>query len=405
VFKVSNVWRVLAICTMLSYAQAAYAKEYKLEADVDARAEYNDNIFLTSAPHDGTTGLIVTPALTGVIKEENLEGELRARLRINRYSDQNLNGNDQLFDLTGRYIAERNIFSLNIIHNLDSNLNSTSTDFGIVGRRINRKSQSITPQYTRLLTERSILILSYTYTDVDYLEAENTGFTPYKTETGSGSLIYDLTERDKLTVSLQAIDYTSKNDLVTYQLFTSRFGIDHKFTETLSTDFLVGVSRQNSTNLQSESFDFFGQTILITQEIDAGNRGLVLDIGIIQLFENGQIEGRISRNNNTNSFGGLDEVDRFKINYRHKMSELWRYNISGRFEDIESISSGSRSTDRKVFFFETIAFYSISRNWDVNASYRYIMRRFKSDTSEDRAPHSNRIFLGLTYNFPSLSTF
>ena len=404
-FKISNVWRVLVVCIILLHAQAAYAKEYKLEADVDARAVYDDNIFLTNQLHDSTKGIIVTPALSGVITEENWESELRARLRINKYSDKSLNSNDQFFDLTGRYTAERNIFSLNVKYNLESNISSTSTDFGIVGRRVNRKTQSIAPQYTRLLTERSSLMLSYTYTDVDFLEADNTGFTHYITETGSGSLLYNLTERDELTISLTAVDYTSKNELVTYQLFVSRFGVDHKFSETLSMDFLAGVSRRNSTNLQTQSFDFFEQPITVTQEIDAKNRGLVFDIGVTQQLESGKIEGRIIRDNKTDSFGGLNEVNRFKINYVDEISELWRYQINGRFEDVTSISSGTRTTDRRIFFFESVAYYSISKNWGMNASYRYVLRRFKSDTSEDRAPHSNRIYVGLTYNFPSLSTF
>ena len=63
------------------------------------------------------------------------------------------------------------------------------------------------------------------------------------------------------------------------------------------------------------------------------------------------------------------------------------------------------TTDRDVLFFETVAYYTINRNWNFNASYRYVQRKFKSDVSDDRAPHSNRIYLGLTYNFPSLSTF
>ncbi|MCK4708556.1 MAG: hypothetical protein KAU21_08060, partial [Gammaproteobacteria bacterium] len=338
-FKISNVWRVLVVCIILLHAQAAYAKEYKLEADVDARAVYDDNIFLTNQLHDSTKGIIVTPALSGVITEENWESELRARLRINKYSDKSLNSNDQFFDLTGRYTAERNIFSLNVKYNLESNISSTSTDFGIVGRRVNRKTQSIAPQYTRLLTERSSLMLSYTYTDVDFLEADNTGFTHYITETGSGSLLYNLTERDELTISLTAVDYTSKNELVTYQLFVSRFGVDHKFSETLSMDFLAGVSRRNSTNLQTQSFDFFEQPITVTQEIDAKNRGLVFDIGVTQQLESGKIEGRIIRDNKTDSFGGLNEVNRFTVNYTDKMSELWRYRINGRLEDITAIST------------------------------------------------------------------
>ena len=404
VSKISTIYRLLGVGVLLIQSPTAWSYEGALEADIDTRAEYNTNIFLTSLPHDAVTGVIITPSLSGIIREQNWEAELRARLRINKYSDDTIDGNDQFFNLTGQYSAQRNIFSLNINHDLDSNLSSTSTDFGIAGRRVQRKSQSLTPQYTRLLTERLALILSYTYADVDYLEAENTGYTPYISQTGAASLQYDLTEKDELTFSLFAVDYVSKNELVTYQLFMSRVGIDHKFTETLSTDFLLGISRRNSTNLQTQTFDFFGQPITTTQEIDFNDRGFVLDAGITRLLETGQIEGRISRNNTTNSFGGLDQVDQFKINYVDKISELWRYNISGRFDDVTSIS-GSSNADRNMFFFESVAYYSISRNWNANASYRYIIRRYYSDTSDNRAPHSNRIYLGLTYNFPSLSTF
>jgi len=383
----------------------AYSSERSLEANIDARAEANDNIFLTTLPHNTVSGLVIRPSLSGVIKEENWETKLRAKLESYNYSDKNLNSNDQYFDLTGRYLASRNVFSLNINYSLASSLNSTSDAFGIVARRINTKRQSISPQYTRLLTERLIATFSYTYSDVDFLEAKNTGFTPYISETGSGSLVYNLTEKDKLTISLIAVDYSSQNKLVTYQLFMSRFGVDHKFSETLSADFLIGVSRRTSTNLQTQSFDFFGQPITITQEIDSKNRGLVLDAGVMQSFENGQMSGRLSRNNTANSFGGLDQVDRFKINYTDNMSALWRYKVSGRFENYTSISSGSRNTDRKVLFFDVATHYSMSRNWNMNVSYTFARRQFKNNLNGSEASRSNRIYAGVTYNFPSLSTF
>ena len=146
--KIPRVSVMLLLCSAALSISNAYSYEAALEADVDARAEYNDNIFLTSLPHDPVTGIIITPSLSGIIKEENWEAKLRARVRINKYSDDTIDGNDQLFDLTGQYNAQRNIFSLNINHDLDSNLSSTSTDFGIAGRRVERKNQSITPQYT-----------------------------------------------------------------------------------------------------------------------------------------------------------------------------------------------------------------------------------------------------------------
>jgi len=405
VIKDSSIFKILVVCIALFHVSDAYSAEYLLESGINLRTVYDDNIFLTDIAHDSVKGIIITPTLSGVIKEKNWESQLSAKIRSHTYSDDTLDTNDQFFDLTGRYNAERNIFSLNYNYAFDSNLNSTSTDFGIAGRRVNRKVQSLTPQYTRLLTERSAVSASYSYADVDYLEAEATGYTPYVSESGSLSLIYNLTENDEVTIGFQIVDYTSKNDLITYQLYTSRVGIDHKFSEILSADFMVGASRQNTTNLSTQTFDFFGNTIVQTQEIDYENRGFVLDAGIRQQLESGVFTGRISRNNVTNSFGGLDRVDQLKINFSEKLSSTWSYTLAGRFEDITSISSGTRTTDRDALFFESIINYSITEKWKANASYRYIQRKFKSDTTNDRAPHSNRIYLGLTYNFPTLSTF
>ena len=224
--KIISSIRIIVVCIAVIHSVNAYSYEASLVADIGVRYEYNDNIFLTNQPHDSVTAIVITPGISGIIKDKHWEGALDARLRSSKYSDSNLDGNDQYFNLTGRYVAERNIFSLNANYVLDSNLNADSSDFGITGRRTNRESKSITPQYTRLLTERSFLVLGYTYTEVDYIDAESTGFTPYISHSAVGSYIYSLTERDGLTLSLQAVDYTSKDDLTGYQLFVSRIGID-----------------------------------------------------------------------------------------------------------------------------------------------------------------------------------
>ena len=122
-------------------------------------------------------------------------------------------------------------------------------------------------------------------------------------------------------------------------------------------------------------------------------------------METGSFSGGISRDNVTNSFGGLNVVDSVRFNYQQRLTSLWRYNIGARYEDIDAVSTVTRSTDREVLFFEPRIYYKIDRHWTANASYRYIQRKFKSDTSDDRAPHSNRIYIGMTYNFPDISTF
>ena len=402
--KVLNVCRLIGTCILFAQASGVYSSERLLDASVSAQAEYNDNIFLVPEPESSVTGISITPILLGIVRESNWETQLQAKLVINKYSEHDLDSNDQYFSLSGRYRAMRNIFSLNISHSLISSLSTVSDDFGLSRTRIKRETQSVSPTYTYLFTERLTSSLSYVYSDVDFLDAENTNFTPYITHTGTASLQYTLTEKDSLSFILQAVDYESKNQLVTYQLFTTNIGVNHQFTETLLSNFQIGVSRQSSTSLRTFTEDFFGGIIILTREIDAKNRGLVFNIGLTQLLENGSVNANISRNDTTNSFGGLDVTNTLVLNYTDRITELWRYDLKGRFSDVTSVGSSSATTNRDILSFDATASYSISLNWNFFASYRYLLRKFKSDTS-NTAPYSNSVHVGLTYNFPSLSTF
>ena len=384
---------------------SVYAVQYAIESDVSARVEYNDNIFLTSLPHDSVYGLTVIPRAKMLAKEINWETFLSGKLRSNNYSDHNLDSNDVYLDASGNYNQERNVYSLAGLYHKDSNLNALSTDFGVTGQRVNREKWSISPQYRRLLSERAILAVSYSHIDVDYIDAEDTGYVPYKADILSGSVAYNLTEKDKVSLTLQATDYTSKDSAIEYQLFITRVGIEHEFTELWSGDFTIGGSRRNSTNRITQTFDFLGQPITLTQETDFSDKGYVLDAGFTRKMETGSFSGRISRDDVTNSFGGLNEVNTIRFSFNQKLTELWRYTVDARYEDIDAVSAVVRSTDREVLFFEPNLYYTIDRHWTANASYRYIQRKFKSDTSDDRAPYSNRVFIGVTYNFPDISTF
>lgn len=394
--------RNVILIILVSSFQVLNAREIKVDADVNSRVEYNDNIFITSVPHDSVSGLIVTPSLTSVVEDENWQTSLDARLRVNRYSDKTLNSNDQYLNINGQYLSERSTYVLNANYDLDSNLNSTSTDFGIVGQRVNREVKSISPQYIRHITERLEVLAAYTYTDVDYLEADATSYSPYISKMVALTASYGLTERDRLSFSFNAVDYKNKSDSIKYRLFDARIGIEHVSSETLDMDIQIGTSRRESVSQQS--FNFFG-ALIPGPEVTVKDRGFVLNAGLRKKFEDSDVESRISRNNTTNSFGGLDQIDSITLSYDKKVTELWRSFSNIRYEDITSIGAGTSSTDRKLIFLETVMSYSLSKKWVATVSYRYIQRKLKNDSSNSRAPHSNRLYAGITYNFPSLLSY
>ncbi len=401
-----KIFERVVVCLLFLSASNAYSEEYLLESKITTRAGYNSNPYISVQPRE-VTSIVVTPSISGIVKESNWQTKFDAAVSSHTDDDPEKDSDNigKRFALSGRYGAERNIFSLALGYDLTSNLSSLSEDFGTVTRRINRVTQSVTPGYTRLLTERLVFSLSYTMTEVDFEDADNTNLTPYKLETGSSSLSYDLTEKDKLTFSLQVTDYQSENNQVTYQTFVSQLGLGHKFSETWSTDLSIGVSRQTSTNLETVFIDFFGQTGFRQQEVDVKNRGLVMNAAVEKRFELGSLNASLSRSDSSNSFGGLNQVDSFKLDYETKFASLWHYSIGTRFDRIESITSNASISDRDFLYFVTAVSYNISSNWNADVSYTYAQRQLNGDLNSNDKNHSNRVFMGLTYNFPALSTF
>jgi hypothetical protein len=202
-----------------------------------------------------------------------------------------------------------------------------------------------------------------------------------------------LSETDKLNFILQATDYQSKDEILEYQLFITRIGVVHEFSELWSADVSIGGSRRDAT-------------VRVTPNLDSdfSDTGYVLDAGLTRTMETGTFSGTISRENKPNSFGGLNEVDMLEFILGQNITERWRYSIVARYKDIDAVSDVDRSTDREIVLFQPRLFYTIGRQWTAEASYRYIQRKFKDDISQS-APHSNLIFIGMTYNFPDISTF
>ena len=379
----------------------SYAAEYSLVTQANIRAEYNDNIFITSAPHDSVTGLVVSPQARLVAKEQNWQSYLNTKLVVNRYSDDALDSNDLLFDWKNNYTFERHVVSLDVKYNKDSTLNSTSSDFGIVARRVRSRSKSFAPSYQYMLNERARLTVSAARTRVDY--SDEIGFIGYSLNSVSGSWLQAVSESDTFSLTLQGTRYESDRGLYKYDLNVIQLGLQHQFSKLWSFNGAIGNSRRSASNQTTSTINFFGQTVSVVQVNNSTTTGLILDAVLTRELEKGDIAVTLSRNNTTNAFGGLNEISTFKVASQYQLTELWRQVMSLRYEDVNAVSAGSRVTDRTVLLFEFRMIRQIDRRWKINASYRYAARQFDAVSAGDA--FSNRIYLGMTYNFPDISTF
>lgn len=395
------------VVSMLMYltARSVGAAEWSIESSIGTTVLYDQNIFLESTPRDAVSNLVITPSIKALAKEKDWEIFIDSKLRNHSSTNRNLDRNDKFFDIAGSYFSERDTLSLNGTYDLTSSLNNTSGDFSISQKRVNRELWRMSPLYVRMITERLILQLAYDHTDVEYINAANTTFVPYVVDMVSGSLAYNLTELDRLSFSLQTVDYESKDKENEYQMIISSVGMMHNLSKAFSLDYKLGASRRDSISRRTSTFVFFGQPITISEVTDFGNNGVVLDIGFNYSWQTCSLNVRVDRENTTDSFGGLSESDEFLLVFKKNITELFAYSISAKYENIESVSAGNSFSDRKLMEFEPELTYFLDRNWNIHASYRYNQREFTANSSSDEVPQSHRVLVRITYNFLPLSTF
>jgi len=379
------------------------AIEWSLNSSLHTSYGYNDNRFLTIQP-ETVSSVVIQPDINFRAEEKNWETMFKARLRSNNYSDSKLDSDDQYYMANGSYRSERETYSIKGSYDLKSNLDTESSDFGLSNVRINRTTTTISPSYSYMLTERLQSSLSYTMTESKYDDSVSADFVSYEIDTGSASLEYSLSERNKLNASVQYMDYLSLNGLSEYQLLTLRAGLSRQFTENFMADFQIGTSERDVINRNTSTIDFFGTLISLTQESGFNDSGFVVDAGFELKTELGALTGKLSRDNVTSSYGGVNEVDTLRLGYNKRLSDRWGFGLDGKYEKTEAIITSTSFTDRNSLMINTRIDYSLDRDWKITASWRYLEREFITQNQTD-VPTSNKLYIGMTYNFSELSTF
>src|SRR5438105_8907936 len=127
------LWGILQPLTAADLCRAA---EWSMEPSVGLRAEHNDNIQFTSAPHPSVWGTILSPDVKFSGQTETLTVTGGLRLNFNRYfGEHGLDSTDHILSLRSSYKAERNILGLNIDSIRDSTLVSELNETGLVQAR------------------------------------------------------------------------------------------------------------------------------------------------------------------------------------------------------------------------------------------------------------------------------
>ena len=444
-----------ALLTMPGLSSAA---EWFAAPSVRVASEYDENLQLTIQPHKGASGSTVSPKLNFGVRSDIWELNGSAEYEHKKYSDANLDTNNQYFNLGSSYKTERNAWQLNgslvkssvlanqkiyagidqilfVYRNIAGGFSAVTTPIA-VNAQINRiqEVRSISPSWTWEMDERKSIQLSYQYSSASYVNGSSVGLSDYSTRGVSARLSNQLdatnqvffsagysvyrapsvahaTEIDKRSVYLAEAIYP-KLLASESKSASSQVGISHAFSETLSGGVSGGawktsVERSVQTCLQPSDFDFqflFGAPACLV----AGNpvqqksktTSFIFNGNLEKKFESTRATASLSRTFNPSSAGDQAQTDTLNLAFSRLINEKLTGNFSVIASKYSSEVGGISGFNYNLYQISPKLDWQWTQESLITMTYGYI-RTKRSWEPEPVA--SNSIYISLTYQWPKIS--
>lgn len=377
----------------IAFPRPLGAAEWSLQPTLTLGLEYDENLALTTAPHDSTSGFSITPQVNVTGASERSKLSLDILLNYTEYSGGDVEDtNEQVLSLSSyNQTTERTRWGLDGDFRRDTLLSIinigtgtgelTDTDVGLARAKVRRDRRSLEPSWTRQLSERNSLGLRYEFVDVGFSDtAGTTGLEDYEVHTLAATFSREITSRDDFNLGIstsrfKASDKSSEADTVRIAV-----GMTRAFSETANGTFSIGASETEETIASKEE----------------KTSGFILEARAEQKSELTTLDGVISRDVYPSGGGRAVQSDQLRVNLLRKISPKLNFELKATLFRNKVVEGSDPDIDRRYYEVEPGLSWQWTPHWFVNTSYRY--RRQKFDAEPDTAK-SNAVFLGVAYNW------
>jgi len=383
--------------------------EWSFEPSVSLRSEYNDNIQLTPDPHPTVWGMMLSPDVKFSAATETLTVTGGLNLSFNRYLNQpQLNIDNYDLSLRSRYKAERDSLQLDFDAIRDSTLVSELATTGVVLAYAPRNLLTVTPSWSRALTEATSISASYRYTNVRYQHTSGTNLTDYQDQSASLGMQSNVDEGKVLNLAAYYDRYETPSPQTRQNTYGVHGGYDHAFSETLRGTFLVGWRRTQST-VSSQVLICDGPivvgicngTVTETTAVQKQNTsGFTLNAVLEKRSETDTVTGRLSQEIYPSGAGSLVQTQRVGINWAKQWSPTLTSNVDAAAYQTDYIGGVVTSSNSRYYSLNSSLSWRLSEWGKLDVGYNYARQKY--DTAPVAASN-NVIFLSLSYAWPKLS--
>ncbi|WP_372521494.1 surface lipoprotein assembly modifier [Sulfuricaulis sp.] len=402
-----GVYVFMAAClsATLSMPLVCGAAEWTVEPSALFGLIYNDNINLTTQPHDSVNGNVITPRLDLGMHTQAWQVTGSAEASRIRYSgDSGLDRNDNAFSLSSAYHSERNTWQLDANSTRDTPLagQQTSADTGAVQTQTIRESHGFSPSWTRMLTENIKLQLMYQLNDTSYVNGQSVGLYDYRYSTASTTLSNQLSENSQVFVTGSYSSFhvpATGNDSTTRSF---QVGITQNFSESMKGTLQAGARRtetliQGGQPVYTRFSTPFGVVLIqtgVTSDARSQVTSSVFSGSLEKKYELTRMSASLSRSLVPSGSGSVVLQDSFDFGLNREITSRLSAFINLNSLKISNDQSNISNNNNVYYHAETGVNWAWSQEWSLNMSYGY--SRVKRE-SEDKAATGNAVYLTLIY--------
>ena len=394
------------IILLLLGAGAAHSAEWKIDPTLSLRAGYNDNIRMSSNNKSSSAEATFSPSSRFSVATPTSGASGNVRFDFRRYEDDsNLDDNNSRFEVNSYHNLERSRLGLDLGFIKDTTLDTQLEATGLaIFDRVRRQTINVSPNWTYSFNQRTRLSANYSYSDVEYKNATQSGFVDFTLNSAETSLVHVLNERATASITLSRTKSDNDNDVESTNT-NLQAGSSYRFSETLSGTLFAGVRNtkvefSTTSQIPIRSGGNIIGFIPLNRNESNSDWGSTFSASLTKTFLRGEVGLSASRNISNDINGRPIEVTRLRSTNLYRFSEILSGSLNLEFYNSKTNNDVTNNLNADYYQIEPTFSWAFEKFWSLSGSYRYRKQTF-DDTNTDAT--QNAAYLTLTYRWPRIA--
>lgn len=399
---VAAAWSGLAVLAAIGWGGAAHGAEFSATPSVSLYSEYNDNLQLTTQPHDSIWSFDLSPRLSLARRTERSSVKLDGRADLRRYlGHSSYDTDDVSLDLSSHYATELDRWSLAASAVRNTTLTGELEASGVLGgKRIPRRSYGFNPSWTRQVDAQTSVQLAYNLSDVSY--PGSTSYTNYRYQEVDGSVIRQWNAKTQISFTALGSRFESPASQSKTDTLGMQAGLTYSFSENAQGSVTAGWRSSKGSGLLKErvAVPFPPYYLVIERNQTTTSTGALLSASWEQRFERGTATVSLSRNLSPGGLGVLYQTDQATLHAVRHFAPTTDLTLDIVAVQNSAAQGGTSGTNRKYISVSPGIRWRLTPWWLMAAHYQYRRQKYVSVAN---SASGNSVSLSIQYTWPRWS--